>query len=172
MERFVDCCSTNDSNRSFHRTSFSITGKEDEKEESEMRKRAEKAQLSSYDSLARISQENLENEFNNKEQITTQIIDEEEEEVEDLSNKFIIPGGWFGVVVVCTPITVICIFLCVVEGWVSLVISVILVAAMFLLKGIDIGITKLILCCKKMKVNKGTKVHNVVNFDDEAPNAL
>lgn len=78
-------------------------------------------------------------------------IDDFDVDYNDLSNKFIIPGGWFGVAIVCIPLIAISIFLCVVQGWMSLVISIAMVIAMFLLKGIEIGIKKIIASCKSKK---------------------
>ena len=77
--------------------------------------------------------------------------DDEDEDYLDLSNKFIIPWGWVGVTIVCVPLIAISIFLCVVQGWLSLVISLAMIVGMFLLKGIEIGIKKLISKCKKKK---------------------
>ena len=73
---------------------------------------------------------------------------------EDLSDKFIVPGGWFGVAVVCVPITAISIFLCVVAGWMSLVISAAMVAGMFLLKAIETGVKMLIVKFKRKRARQ------------------
>ena len=124
--------------------------------------------LSSYDSIARLSNNSLEDELKILEDSPQIDLDDE-----DLSNKFIIPGGWFGVAIVCIPLTAICIFLCIVEGWLSLVISVALITGMFILKGIDLGITKMILMCRMKDAKYSAKVANVSNFSNEdAPNAL
>ncbi|KAK8837532.1 hypothetical protein M9Y10_036531 [Tritrichomonas musculus] len=73
---------------------------------------------------------------------------------EDLSDKFIVPGGWLGVAVVCVPITAISIFLCVVAGWMSLVISAAMVAGMFLLKAIERGTKMLVSKCERKNVKE------------------
>lgn len=64
--------------------------------------------------------------------------------VEDLSNKFIIPGGWFGVAIVCLPLLAISVFLCIVQGWISLLACSIMIAGLFLIKEIEIEVRKFI----------------------------
>lgn len=136
-----------------------------EKEEASLRVRADNVELTSHESLAVMSRPDI----NSNEDDGIKGNDEQEEK-EDLSDKFIVPGGWFGVVAVCLPLTAISIFLCFVEGWESLVISAAMVAGMFLIKGIEIGIKKMIICCK----SSNTKVVNnqaLASFDD-SPSAF
>lgn len=66
--------------------------------------------------------------------------DVEEQEEEDNRDKFVVPGGWFGVAITTIPLAAISIFLCVVCGWESLVFSFIMIVFMFLIKGIEVGI--------------------------------
>lgn len=66
----------------------------------------------------------------------TEVIDDEE----DLKDKFIVPGGWWGVAFTCIPLAAISMFLVVVCGWLSIVISIAMVVGMFLLKGIEIAV--------------------------------
>lgn len=111
------------------------------REQAILRARVEAVELSSIDASAQVSkaeQQSLE-------------IDNENDDYEDLTNKFVVPGGWWGVAIVCIPLTAISIFLCVVEGWESLLISIAMVVAMFILKGIEIGIKKLIVKCKRKR---------------------
>lgn len=62
----------------------------------------------------------------------------------DPNDKFLIPGGWFGVVLVSVPIIACAIFLTVVAGWVAALISIAMLVGMWILKGIDNGIRYLI----------------------------
>ena len=110
------------------------------KEQAQLRAKLEKTEIS--------DQISIEEPFNNDENIEDFEIDDD---YNDLSNKFVIPGGWFGVAVVCVPLVAISIFLCVVQGWMSIVISIAMIVGMFLLKGIEIGIKKLIASCKSKK---------------------
>lgn len=86
----------------------------------------------------------------------------------DLSDKFVIPGGWIGVTVVCIPLTAICIFLCVVQGWMSLVISLAMIVAMWLLKGIEIGIKKIITSCKRKSARSRRECGEEINQTSES----
>ena len=121
------------------------------REQAILRARVEAVELSSIDASAQVSraeQQSLEEDIRNRDKGLENPTDDD---IEDLSDKFVIPGGWIGVAVVCIPLSAISIFLCVVEGWMSLVISLAMVAGMFLLKGIEIGIKKLIVVCKRKK---------------------
>ncbi|OHS98896.1 hypothetical protein TRFO_34763 [Tritrichomonas foetus] len=109
--------------------------------------RVEAVELSSIDAATQVSradQESLEDDAKRMD-----IPDGDDEE--DLSDKFIVPWGWWGVALVTIPLCAVSIFLCVVEGWFSLVVSVAMIAAMFLLKGIEIGILKLYSFCKRKR---------------------
>lgn len=70
------------------------------------------------------------------------------QEDEDMSTKFIIPGGWIGVVLVVTPIFLPCIFLFLVIEIESIIICTALIAGMFLLKGMY---KLLLMACSKCK---------------------
>ena len=101
--------------------------------------RVERIELSSIDAATQLSkadQESLED-------------DNRIEEEEDLSNKFVVPWGWWGVALTCIPICAISIFLIYTEGWQSIVISVACVIALFILKGIEIGVLYLISLCRR-----------------------
>jgi amino acid transporter len=63
-------------------------------------------------------------------------------------NKFIIAGGWPVAILVVAALFASSGVLCYVSGWESLVVSVVLVIAMFALKGIEIGIVKLVKWCR------------------------
>ena len=130
------------------------------REQAILRARVEAVELSSIDASVQVSkaeQESLEQDAN------------ENNDIEDLSDKFIIPGGWAGVVIVCVPITAISIFLCVVAGWMSLVISVAMVAGMFLLKGIEIGIKILIVKCKRKRARARREMSEIEQSSDQSP---
>ena len=76
------------------------------------------------------------------------------DEFEDLKDKFVVPGGWTGVAFVCVPITAISVFMCVVAGWMSLVISIAMIAGMFLLKAIETGVKMLIVKFKRKRARQ------------------
>ncbi|OHT08032.1 putative Amino acid permease [Tritrichomonas foetus] len=110
--------------------------------------RVEKVELSSIDASRDVSKADQESLEEDAKRID---LPEEDDGIEDLSDKFVIPGGWIGVTIVLVPITAVSIFLCVVSGWMSLVISVAMVVAMFILKGIEIGVYYLIHMCKRKR---------------------
>jgi hypothetical protein len=62
---------------------------------------------------------------------------DEELEVED---KFLVGGGWIGTALVVVPIFIVSTLLCVLEGWGVLLVSLALVAGMFILDGSDWGV--------------------------------
>lgn len=127
------------------------------REQAILRARVESVELSSIDASAQVSraeQQSLE-------------MDTNDDDIEDLSNKFVVPGGWFGVALVCVPITGLSLFLCVEEGWESLVITIAMVIVMFILKGIEIGIKKLIVKCKRRKA-RARRERSENQIDSEA----
>lgn len=139
------------------------------REQAILRARVEAVELSSIDASAQVSkaeQQSLEDDIRNR---NRELEDPSDENSEDLSDKFIVPGGWWGVAIVCIPLVAISIFLCVVEGWLPLVISVALVAGMFLLKGIEIGIKKLIVICKRKKARARRERRSVNQSSDASP---
>jgi amino acid transporter len=69
--------------------------------------------------------------------------DEGGKEVE-VREKFVVGGGWYGVVLVTVPVFVVSILMAVVEGWLSLVLCIAMVAGMYLLSAIDWGVRRLI----------------------------
>ena len=72
----------------------------------------------------------------------------------DLENRFIICGGWFGVVLTVVPLASVSVFMCVTSGWKAFLVSLAFIAGMFVLKGIDVGIRYLVSRCKwKRKVS-------------------
>ncbi|KAK8871305.1 hypothetical protein M9Y10_007025 [Tritrichomonas musculus] len=127
------------------------------REQAILRARVEAVELSSIDASIQVS----------KAEQQSLAEDDDNYDYEDLTNKFVVPGGWAGVVMVCVPITAISIFLCVVAGWMSLLISVAMVAAMFLLKGIEIGIKMLIVKCKRKKA-RARREKSEVELSSEA----
>ena len=78
-------------------------------------------------------------------------VDDHIPDKDDLKDKFVIPGGWIGVTITLVPIVACSIFLCVVCGWQSLLISCAMVVGMWILKGIDYGIRKLHRYCKRRR---------------------
>lgn len=121
------------------------------REQAILHARVEQVELSAIDASAQVSkaeQASLHEEAMNG---TRELPEDDAEAEEDLSNKFIIPGGWVGVACVCVPLVGISIFLFTQEGWESLVISIAMIIALFILKGIEIGIIKLIVFCKRKR---------------------
>lgn len=140
------------------------------REQAILRARVEAVELSSIDASTQVSraeQQSLEEDIRNRNRELD--VPTDDDEINDLSDKFIIPGGWVGVVIVCLPLAAICIFLCVVEGWESLVISIAMVAAMFLLKGIEIGIKKLITACKRKRARARREKREINQSSDASP---
>jgi hypothetical protein len=72
----------------------------------------------------------------------------------ELKDKFVIPGGWWGVVIVLTPIVGISVFLISITGWKSIVISIAMVAGAWVLKGLDWGVHMLMNKRRKKHVQK------------------
>lgn len=79
---------------------------------------------------------------------------------DDLKDKFVIPGGWIGVTITLVPIVACSIFLCVVCGWESLLISCAMVVGMWILKGIDYGVRKLHRYCKRRRARNRREEEN------------
>lgn len=98
MERFINCYSTIDSSCCIYCSQISINGKKNEKNQENLRACVEA-----------VEQENIDD--NNVQKYEIENDQNQLEIVEDLSDKFIVPGGWFGVALVCLPITAISLYL-------------------------------------------------------------
>jgi amino acid transporter len=68
---------------------------------------------------------------------------------EELKDKFVIPGGWVGVVITLLPVCAISCFLIVVSGWLSIGLSFAMLAGMWAIKYLEIGVLKLMSYCKR-----------------------
>jgi amino acid transporter len=71
-----------------------------------------------------------------------------------VEDKFIIAGGWFGVLLVAIPVFIISALLCALQDGESIVVSVLLVIGMYLLWGMDYGTRKLYRCCTAPKISQ------------------
>lgn len=74
---------------------------------------------------------------------------ESEQSIPNLEDKFIICGGWPGAICNVVPLVAVSVFMCVCSGWISLLVCVALVAIMFGLKGIEMGIMCALRKCEK-----------------------
>jgi amino acid transporter len=74
----------------------------------------------------------------------------------EAEEKFMIGGGWIGVAIVVVPLFLVSGLMCVLQGWESLVVSAILVLAMYVLRLIDWGVRRLIACCTEQRSDEAT----------------
>jgi hypothetical protein len=72
----------------------------------------------------------------------------------EAEEKFIIGGGWAGVWIVVVPLFLVSALMCVLQGWESLVISALLVLAMYVLRLIDWGVRTLIGYCMERRAGQ------------------
>jgi hypothetical protein len=71
-----------------------------------------------------------------------------EQDETKLEGKFLIGGGWFGVVICALPVFGVAVLLCVLEGWEALLGSVAIVAAFFVIKGISVAAERVVTACR------------------------
>ncbi|OHT09268.1 hypothetical protein TRFO_21932 [Tritrichomonas foetus] len=132
----------------------------------------EAVELSSIDAASQVSradQESLEEDARR----TGKTFDEDMlDDEEDISDKFIVPGGWWGVAIVTIPITGVSIFLCVVEGWFSLVISLAMIVGLYLLKGIEIGILMIIRSFKRKRARARRERHAEASYASRSSDSI
>jgi amino acid transporter len=67
------------------------------------------------------------------------------------TDKFVIGGGWFVVVLCCFPPAVICGFLCYLAGWMAILMTTVFILGFLFIKAIDTGIRRLISKCQTRK---------------------
>ncbi|OHT00368.1 hypothetical protein TRFO_33022 [Tritrichomonas foetus] len=96
-----------------------------------------------------------------EENIQNQVI--EDEINESLDKKFIVPGGYFGVALVVVPLLACSVFMAVASGWQSFLICIAIVAALFLLKGIEIVILWLLKKCGAELVSMNDEFDDIKN---------
>jgi hypothetical protein len=77
---------------------------------------------------------------------------------ENLNNKFIIPGGWPVGILACVSLAAIAVTVLVFSGWTSIVGALGLLAGMWALKGLEIGLRKMIEWCRTKRERKGIEI--------------
>ena len=83
-------------------------------------------------------------------------IEEENVSNNNISNNgFIVPGGVFGVILIVVPITAISIYLIIISGWFSILVSFGLILCMFVLQGLYLFVQWSIgILCKQRNIEK------------------